>query len=228
VKILSLFLLILIGSCGVREPKYDDTRDRLYGVWDQMIGNNCYQRYVFYKNATFSFYDKNGMSNGSYNLNLQNQTMGLFHKGVAADYLPFNVGRDGRMSVFRNGQNHVFVKVPDEYAYKYDCPGEIPDDDDGGGDPTPTPTVTPKPTPTEIPDGNGDGNGKCKCKCTCKGSRSYGFDSLECHRPLPMPIPQPVPPAQPCPPCETPKPIPVPPIPSPDCGGCECECECNC
>lgn len=223
-------LSLLLGSCGVREPKKDLTKDNLMGVWDNMSNNKCYERYVFYRNDTFSFFDKSGNSQGSFNLSPNK--MGLYHQGMAADYLPFQLTSDGRMSVFKNGNYKYYVKVPDAYAAKVECPGEIPDPDDGGGEPAPEPTDPCPPTPNPVPNPCPTATPtplprpvptvtplpvppKCECTCDCDPNPTmiygYGFDNLECGRRYPLPVPPP-PAQQPCPPC-------------PD-KQCKCTCKC--
>lgn len=243
-RIAVLALSLLLGSCGVKETRKDMTKENLMGVWDNMGNNKCYERYVFYRNDTFSFFDSKGQSQGSFNL--REQKLGLYNQGVAADYLPFQLTGDGRMSVFKNGNYKNYVKVPDTYAAKVECPGEIPDPDDGGGDPYPEPTKTPDPcpptpnpvptpaprpvptiTPTPVPPSPCPPP-KCTCSCTCDPNPTmiygYGFDNLECGRRFPPPPPPsiPVPPrVEPCPPCQ-----PCPPPTNGGSGNCKCTCKC--
>lgn len=214
-------------SCGIREPSIDRTAEALLGVWDNMGNKVCYERYIFYKGDTFAFYNRRGVSTGSYNLNLEQKKLGLYHQAASADYMPFVLLNDGRMQVFRDGQYKNFIKVPMQYAGKVECPGEIPDEDDGGGDyPSPNPTPTPTP-PMPNPD---DGQCECECECDCdsitKSIKNLDYIWFPIPRiPSPLP-PQPTPPpsVEPCKPCP---PCPTCPQPQPSKKKCKCKCKCT-
>ena len=226
---LLLIPLILVMGCGTRGPKADDTPSRLLGVWDNMTEKKCNERYAFYSGNTFQYFDEKVNATGSYNF--EKNKLGLFNAKESADYLPFEIMGDGRMSIFKNGQYKLYVKVPMDYATKNPCPGDIPDPDDGGGDyppktPKPTPTKTPKPeptsepqpcptlTPTPIP----PNPNPCCCCCNTNtsgqnpnggwgnngGWESDNFVTRECFGKPPVPPPQPPPPKPPVPPTEPP------------------------